>query len=182
MKIPAFLVVLTVELLLIASLIYSLARPSQRIWPPPRIQSWQFWWMWVSVEGSMLGVVVVALLDWDSFLLHHWLRFIVGGVLAIGGLGLVLWGMKTLSLRSSSGLKGQLVIQGPYRYSRNPQYVGTFAYLVGLSVFANSRLAMILCLVGIFCFYLAVFTEEPWLCKQFGTEYDEYRKRVRRFP
>ena len=181
MEIPAFIAVLLAEVLLMASLIYSLANPSHRIWPPPRKKSWQFWWMWVLTEGSMLGVVIVSLLDWNSFVLHHWSRFIVGSVLVVGGLWLVLWGIRTLSIQASFGLKGQLVIQGPYRFSRNPQYVGTYAYLLGLPIMTNSLLSLILCLVGIFCFCLAVFIEEPWLREQFGAEYDDYCKRVRRF-
>ncbi len=129
----------------------------------------------------MLGAVIVSLLDWNSFVLPHWSRFVVGSVLVVLGLGLVVWGIRTISLQASLGLKGQLVMQGPYRFSRNPQYVGTFAYLLGLPLITNSLLSWIVCLLGILCFCLAVFTEEPWLREQYGADYDDYCQRVRRF-
>jgi protein-S-isoprenylcysteine O-methyltransferase Ste14 len=42
-------------------------------------------------------------------------------------------------------------------------------------------LAMILSLLGVFCFWTAPFAEEPWLRRQYGGEYEEYCREVPRF-
>ena len=71
--------------------------------------------------------------------------------------------------------------RGPYRISRNPQYVADIAMLAGFAILANSTYAWITCLLGMVWFVLAPFTEEPWLRDQFGVEYELYMKRVPRF-
>ena len=71
--------------------------------------------------------------------------------------------------------------EGPYRFTRNPQYVADIGMLAGFAILTNSTYAWITCLLGIVWFVLAPFTEEPWLRDQFGVEYDSYIKRVPRF-
>ena len=181
MKISIFTITLGGEILLAASLLLSIMRPQNRVWPPPGRGSCQFWWMWVLTEGAMLGTIVVSVLDWNKFLYFHWSRFIFGSVFFVAGVWLALWSIKTLSVKSSFGLKGKLVTIGPYSYSRNPQYVGTIVYLLAFPIITNSILSWVLCLFGVACFGLAPFAEEPWLRDQYGSEYEEYYNRVPRF-
>jgi protein-S-isoprenylcysteine O-methyltransferase Ste14 len=42
--------------------------------------------------------------------------------------------VNALSLHATSGLAGELVTDGPYRYSRNPQYVAYIAIVLGYAV------------------------------------------------
>lgn len=172
MQFKCFVFTLVIELLLAGSLLFSIARPYSRVWPPPGFRCWQFWWVWSLTIISLLGTFVVAILDWDSFVLNHWARFIVGGVLFIAGTTFALWGLATLSLRTSLGLRGEMVTSGPYPFSRNPQYFGDFGVLSGIAIISNSLLSSILCGIGIVCFYLAPFAEEPWLVQQYGKLYD----------
>jgi len=176
-----FLIAFVAELLLAGSLLYSIQRPAARIWPPPGKSSWQFWWVWTLTLIATVGIVAVAVLDWDTFVFAHWLRYPVGAALCVGGTGFALWGVATLSPRTSTGLRGRLVAQGPYRYSRNPQYVGDIGLLLGIAVVSNSMLVLVLAVLGIACFYLSPFIEEPWLREQYGDAYEEYRKSVPRF-
>jgi len=94
---------------------------------------------------------------------------------------LALWGVVTLGIHASQGLGGDLVREGPYRFTRNPQYVGDIAIIIGYIVFSNSRMALIAGLLGIGWFVLAPFVEEPWLRARFGDAYDEYVSEVPRF-
>lgn len=76
----------------------------------------------------------------------------------------------------------KLVIAGLYKYSRNPMYVGVILMLVGEAVFFQSNSIGIYSLL-IFCifhFYI-VFFEEPRLKKDFGAEYEQFCKNVRRW-
>lgn len=76
----------------------------------------------------------------------------------------------------------RLVVRGPYRYVRNPMYLGAGTALLGAALFYRS-----LALLG-FCAAFAVAThlfvivyEEPTLRRLFGVEYEAYRGTVRRW-
>jgi protein-S-isoprenylcysteine O-methyltransferase Ste14 len=87
----------------------------------------------------------------------------------------------TLGPHASEGLGGDLVANGPYRYSRNPQYVGTVAVLIGYATFSNSALALIAAVLASCWFVALPCAEEPWLRDRFGTAFEEYATRVPRF-
>lgn len=75
----------------------------------------------------------------------------------------------------------KLVVRGPYRYSRNPVYVGYLAVLLGLFLLRGELLLLVY--VGAFRLYLEPFvrTEEKELAGRFGAEYEEYRRSVPRW-
>ena len=104
--------------------------------------------------------------------------FIFGLFLMTLGLFLFLWALKTLSLKTSLGLKGKLITNGPYKYSRNPQYLGFNVFLLGAVLFFNSYFVVITGLIGIILFFFAAITEESWLKEQFKEEYHIYCKTV----
>ena len=82
---------------------------------------------------------------------------------------------------NSSGLKDGFVSSGPYRFTRNPQYVGDIILFVGVSITANSLLLWITHALLILVFVIAPLTEERWLEDQYGQVYREYRRDIPRF-
>lgn len=172
---------LATQLLLFVSLGVSIAAPKRRIWPPPSRRSWQFYSTWVGSWIALSGAFLLAVLDENSLRLSLMVRFGVGVPLFLAGAALIGWGFRTLSLYSSLGLGGQLIRGGPYRWSRNPQYVGVCAYLAALTLLSGSQLAAIACLAISLWFVMAPFAEEPWLAEQFGAEYEAYCRTVPRF-
>jgi len=151
-----------------------------RVWPPPRRDSWQYWFDGVVSFTSLLGVVILGVVDWNSFAFHHWTRFLVGGLLMACGV-FALWGYLTLGAHASRGLGGDLVTTGPYRYSRNPQYVGAVPSVLGWAVACNSSLALITALLLSGWFLLVPFAEESWCREHLGAGYAEYARKVPRF-
>jgi protein-S-isoprenylcysteine O-methyltransferase Ste14 len=89
--------------------------------------------------------------------------------------------LRTLSLRQSYGLKGELVTRGPYSFSRNPQYVGFVILCSGLILVTDSYYALITGLAFILLVLPTFFSEEPWLEEQYDEEYLAYRERTPRF-
>jgi protein-S-isoprenylcysteine O-methyltransferase Ste14 len=76
----------------------------------------------------------------------------------------------------------QFVIVGPYRYVRNPMYVGGFAVLLGMSIYLRSISILLLSLA--FCFVVSLFVhlyEEPHLQAVFGMPYESYCQSVPRW-
>ena len=176
-----FGITLVIELLLGGGLIVSLLLPKYRVWPPPKKGSWQYWYIHFLTESSISSYLILGFLDWNSFFLTHWLRFIFAYILMAAGAAVFLWALRTLTINTSLGLKGKLVTAGPYRYSRNPQYVGVILFFSGTILLYNSFYAFVTGIIGIIWFLLTPFIEESWLQEQFKEEYDEYRKKVPRF-
>ena len=75
-----------------------------------------------------------------------------------------------------------LVVTGPYKYSRNPMLFGACAFYYGVAVYLNSVIAT--ALVTLFMTGMLIFVkkaEEPRLLKDFGADYEEYCRRVSMF-
>ena len=75
-----------------------------------------------------------------------------------------------------------LINEGPYRFSRNPIYLGFAVTYVGLAIAMNSWVALLLlfpCLVVVDRFVIQ--REERYLAAKFGAAYDAYRLKVRRW-
>lgn len=76
----------------------------------------------------------------------------------------------------------KLVVQGFYAHSRNPMYVGNLLILVGLATIYNAPFVWLVVLpvmlVGI---HAIVRAEERFLAARFGSDYDDYCRRVNRF-
>jgi protein-S-isoprenylcysteine O-methyltransferase Ste14 len=76
----------------------------------------------------------------------------------------------------------RLVIRGPYRFVRNPMYIGGGLALLGAALFYESM--PLLAYAGIFFLATHLFVvlyEEPTLRRTFGPEYETYCHRVRRW-
>jgi protein-S-isoprenylcysteine O-methyltransferase Ste14 len=74
------------------------------------------------------------------------------------------------------------VIQGPYRFVRNPMYLGAGLALAGAAIFFESFPLLgyaVLFLVATHLFVVSY--EEPTLRRTFGPEYEGYCRRVGRW-
>ena len=72
-----------------------------------------------------------------------------------------------------------LVVEGPYRYVRNPMYMAVGAVIFGqVLLFFTWGLVAYLALFVLAVVAFVKAYEEPTLRRTFGAEYDEYRARV----
>ena len=75
-----------------------------------------------------------------------------------------------------------LVVDGPFRFTRNPMYLGMAALYVGLAFLLGIMWALLfLPFVLVAIDRLIIAREEPYLERKFGQDYVEYKKRVRRW-
>jgi protein-S-isoprenylcysteine O-methyltransferase Ste14 len=107
-------------------------------------------------------------------------------ILVLGG-AVALWCILTFALVGQGtpapfDPPRKLVVAGPYRWVRNPMYVGAGGVLVGTALYYESA-ALVAFAAG---FLLAahlfvVFYEEPTLERTFGAQYADYRNAVQRW-
>jgi len=140
-----------------------------------------------AAPGTVAGLVPWALTGWHA---GHgfWpgLR-ILGGLLILGG-GVVLvrafaeFALRGLGTPAPVAPTQHLVVQGPYRYVRNPIYLALLAVIVGQALLlGRPGLLADALLVGAALASFVLAYEEPTLSEQFGAEYEAYRRAVPRW-
>jgi protein-S-isoprenylcysteine O-methyltransferase Ste14 len=112
---------------------------------------------------------------------------ILGILVGLAGLSLFFYTVFLFKTVASGTLapwseKQKLVVQGPYRYCRNPMISGVLFILIGEALFLHS----IAIFTWALCFFIINTTyfflsEEPALHKKFGDDYLEYKKQVSRW-
>ena len=136
------------------------------------------------------GLVVIAGLALNRFvplpllpvdLPAGWL----GAMVFVLALALVAWAIVTVT-RAGSNVPTNLptttiVESGPYRFTRNPIYLGMFLGLIGLAI-AFDNLWLLMMLVPFALVIRGVVArEEAYLDRKFSDVYRGYRSRVRRW-
>jgi protein-S-isoprenylcysteine O-methyltransferase Ste14 len=148
--------------------------PAYRIWPP------------IALGVPLLAGVTVTVVVGDPFTLSP------DGARLVGFILLILfgiwngWALIVMSAHRTALLPGgatRVVLdRGPFRFSRNPLYVGLIVLYVALALLWPSAWALIFVPVGIGLLYWgAIVPEERYLSTKFGAEYEDYRRRVRRW-
>jgi protein-S-isoprenylcysteine O-methyltransferase Ste14 len=110
----------------------------------------------------------------------------VGAAIFALGFALAIWAIVTIR---QAGTRVEtyeptttIVASGPYRFTRNPIYIGMFLGQVGLAIAFNS----LWLLVTLLPFYVVIRygvigREEAYLERKFGAAYLDYKFRVRRW-
>jgi protein-S-isoprenylcysteine O-methyltransferase Ste14 len=126
----------------------------------------------IPISGLRLTLAVVLLL---SGLLFAFWSLVVQNTIGQGG------PLEAVNMEVSPKTQN-LVVTGPYRYTRNPMLFGACVFYYAVAIYLNSVIAI--ALVALFMTFMLIFvipTEERRLLKDFGSEYEAYRQRVSLF-
>ena len=176
-----FFFTILLEISYLSLFILTIILPGFRFWPPPKPRSWQFFVSWLIASLVLVNFLLLGLLDYDSFILPHLNQrlpfavcfFVIGSV--IGS-----WAFLAIGIKNTIGIDDELITCGPYKYSRNPQYLGDSMNILGYLILSNSRMVLIIGILGVTLNLLAPIIEEPWLEERYGKDYLEYKRKVRR--
>ena len=139
-------------------------------------------------------MLAMACLMWSLdryFSVYHWLGSPwnrVGLVIVVASMLLDVWslrlffGAKTTFNPMKPDSTRYLVITGPYRISRNPMYLGLLVMLTGWALYLGS--VSPLSALPLFVWILTrqqIEPEESILADKFGQQYEDYKRRVRRW-
>jgi protein-S-isoprenylcysteine O-methyltransferase Ste14 len=140
----------------------------------------------VVAPGIVAGLIPWWLTDWQvGEPLQYWLPLRVAGVLLLAaGVAVLLeafarFVVEGVGTPAPVAPTERLVVGGLYRYVRNPMYIAVAAMIVGQAL-ALGRPVLLL-YAAAFAVAVAAFVdwyEEPTLRRQFGEEYERYRRAV----
>ena len=112
-----------------------------------------------------------------------WMAWLGAGIL-VTGTAVLLLSFFDLGSSLKYGLpesSTKLKTSGLYRYSRHPLYMGVFLLTVSSMIYFPHPLNL---LIGLYCMathYMMILAEEKFLAQQFGKEWEEYKKKIRRY-
>lgn len=141
---------------------------------------------WVFVLAYLVGVGLEAVCFHSHFFSATPLLTEIGGVVFLVGAALAAWGWLLFRKAKTTRVPGQasstMVTWGPYRFTRNPMYLGlTIAYLGEAGILRQLWPVLLLPLVLAYLNWIVIPVEEAKLRQVFGTQYENYRSRVGRW-
>ena len=109
-----------------------------------------------------------------------------GGVLLMTGLGFIASAriLFTRTGQSPAPWKPspELILKGPYRFTRNPMYLGITLFELGLGLAVNNLWISLFAAPALLTVhFIAVLPEERYLSEKFGESYKAYLAQVRRY-
>lgn len=145
--------------------------------PPPAIFAGAFF------GGLLLETVLRIRIVGD---LREPLLSLFGFAVLALGFFLMLWGATTFWRHGTSVLPfrpvSAFVQTGPYRFTRNPMYLGMTVVHIGGALALNAGWPLILLPLAIYLIVrLVIRPEEEYLTERFGSEYEAFKRRVRRW-
>src|SRR5690349_2233388 len=141
---------------------------------------------WVFVLTYIIGAVLEYALPLNRAIGGLPGISVAGGVLFAIGATIAGWGLLTFRRARTTTVPGkassQLVSWGPYRFSRNPMYVGLIlAYLGEAGILKQLWPIVLLPLIVVYLNWVVIPVEEGRLTEVFGADYERYRGMVRRW-
>ena len=138
------------------------------------LSPWWLRWNWngtlpleVLGGGLLIGSVVVG--TW-AVAKMGWARLLFAGALLLPGVG-----------AEENGIPQRLVVEGPYRYVRNPLYDSDLCLILGAALLTRSWALVLLAALYLAQLALQLPLEERELRERFGVPYRRYCELVPRF-
>src|SRR6266516_7699335 len=142
----------------------------------------------ILVPGTVAGIIPWLLLQRSgNLVLRIPSVWMIGLLPLLLGVGLYLWcaGAFTFIGKGTPApidAPRVLVVQGLYRWVRNPMYIAVLSVVIGEAILFRSFLLVgYALLVAVVVHMFVVFVEEPSLGSQFGESYETYLRTVPRW-
>jgi protein-S-isoprenylcysteine O-methyltransferase Ste14 len=130
---------------------------------------------WLALQISRTG--------WVSFSVATPIVIVFGALLAAVGMVLRVWGAAYLgysTVHHADMQAGAVMAAGPYRYVRNPLYLGGWFMFAAISLLVTPSGALFIMVFAIFFQFRLILGEEAFLDGQLGEPYREYLRAVPR--
>ncbi len=134
----------------------------------------------------LLASIVLQLILLFSFPISVDLSSLLGLILILSGISLVFVSFRFMRKMKTTfipdGTPEVLISSGPFKFSRNPIYLGMLTVLVGVAFLMSSLSAIIIAFVfGIIINFTWIAHEEKKLHELFSEDWENYSSKVRRW-
>ncbi len=134
----------------------------------------------------LLASIVLQIILLFSFPISVDLSSLLGLILIFSGISLVFVSFRFMRKMKTTfipdGTPEVLISSGPFKFSRNPIYLGMLAILVGVAFLMSSLSAIIIAFVfGIIINFTWIAHEEKKLHELFSEDWENYSSKVRRW-
>ncbi|HXJ00786.1 MAG TPA: isoprenylcysteine carboxylmethyltransferase family protein [Micropepsaceae bacterium] len=148
------------------------------------------WYLRIPPPLWTLAFLLIAYgLEWSGaippIMLMHSLPAAI--LLAVAGLALAVSAVRKFfvegtEIEPASAANKKLVTNGPFRFTRNPMYLGLILVSLGIAFYMGTlAFFAVPVLVFLLCNFLFIPFEEEKMQRQHGNPYTEYMHRVRRW-
>jgi len=149
------------------------------------ISGWGFFFFWMGIWVSPQPRFTISILQNLSVLLPvidfsiPLLHLIICIPLLITGAWLAIKGVKETTLKVAETHRTETIVTtGVYSIVRHPQYLGGLLAHVGISFLLSAQYSLLLTPLMVVLIYLISKKEEKELIREFGKEYEDYKKKV----
>ncbi len=120
------------------------------------------------------------------FPVDRWITLISGILISLTGLSFVVMAHRLFKRTGQNPVpwtpSPELLLEGPYRFTRNPMYLGVTLFQVGFGLAINNFWISLFAFPALLIVhFIAVLPEERYLIKKFGENYKAYLVKVRRY-
>ena len=134
----------------------------------------------------LLASIVLQIILLFSFPISVDLSSLLGLILILSGISLVFVSFRFMKKMKTTfipdGTPEVLISSGPFKFSRNPIYLGMLTILVGVAFLMSSLSAIIIAFVfGIIINFTWIAHEEKKLHELFSEDWENYSSKVRRW-
>lgn len=149
------------------------------------ISGWGFFIFWMGIWLSPQPRFTIPILQNLSILVpvanfcFPFLHIIISAPFLIASPWLAVKGVKEITLKVAETHRTETIItEGRYSVVRHPQYLGGLLAHVGISILLSAWFSLLFTPVMVALIYLLSRKEEEELIREFGAEYEDYKKRV----
>ncbi len=130
----------------------------------------------VRLLGQVAMVACIGMMVFTP-LMPGALVFLVGVLVYAAGYGIVMVALHHFKHTPAD----QAVVTGPYRFSRNPQWVGLVLVLAGAATMTGVWLYLGIILVVAIIYHLQILAEEKVCLEQYGDSFRAYMAKIPRY-
>ena len=149
------------------------------------ISGWGFFFSWVGIWGSPQPRFTIPFLQNLSILLPvvsfsiPLFHLIISVFFLIPGGWLAINGVRAITLKAAETHRTERIVKsGVYSIVRHPQYLGGLLAHVGISFLLSAGYSLLLTPLVVVLIFLISRKEEEQLVREFGKEYEDYKKKV----
>ena len=149
------------------------------------ISGWGFFFFWIGIWVSPQPrfstpilqnlSVLISVVDFSIPLFH----LIISMLFLIPGAWFAIKGVRETTLKAAETHRSErIVTRGVYSIVRHPQYLGGLLAHVGISLLLSAWYSLLFTPLMVVLIFLISKKEEEELIKEFGKEYENYKKKV----